>query len=735
MIQYLLECLAFQLLFLVVYDFFLKRETFFQWNRFYLIGTFVISLVLPWIKIEAFKTTVSQDFVAYPAFLWQLEAVEVVSEAQSENWLTNQPIEYLVIAAGMLLALGVFAYKLIRIYNLRARGTIRYYQEFTKVVVKRSELAFSFFKHIFLGDEIKQENQANIIAHELVHIKQWHSLDLLFFEIMRITLWFNPLVYVYQRRVSELHEFIADSVVAKGNKKEQYQLLLAEAFQTQHISFVNQFFKSSLIKKRIVMLSKAKSKKSYQFKYMLLVPLVLGMLAYTSCEQEIKDDIETNTEVSSLSDAALIASIEEEFKGKSVEEIIRSNTNLKTEDDFKHGMPTKVEFFRKIISLKMAMDIISSRHPSVQKREILYPSTEKYNSYVNRGKAFKILDNNLKTSINPKEYALRQVNKEDKNLGPGEFVKVANAKDLTGNEIRKVNQILEQIKGTERFLFLSDDTNSFLIKNITAELVDKQEVFKVKSNANSVPFAIVDEVPTFPGCENASDKKACFQEKLNEHIRKNFRYTEEAQEYGIQGRVSLVFMISKDGTVQNIKKRGPHELLENEAERIIKHLPKMTAGRQDGKAVNVSFSIPISFKMSGSTLDDKLKSENDVTIIGYGSDNNVPFATVDEVPTFPGCENASDKKACFQESVENHIRKHFNYPLEAQEKGIQGRVSLVFIISKDGNIQNIRKRGPHELLENEAVRIIKRLPKIQPGKHDGKAVDVPFSIPISFKLK
>ena len=66
MIQYILEILAFQILFLIVYDLFLKGETFFQWNRFYLIGTFILSLVLPWVKIEALKTTVSQDFIGYP---------------------------------------------------------------------------------------------------------------------------------------------------------------------------------------------------------------------------------------------------------------------------------------------------------------------------------------------------------------------------------------------------------------------------------------------------------------------------------------------------------------------------------------------------------------------------------------------------------------------------------------------------------------------------------------------
>ena len=239
------------------------------------------------------------------------------------------------------------------------------------------------------------------------------------------------------------------------------------------------------------------------------------------------------------------------------------------------------------------------------------------------------------------------------------------------------------------------------------------------------------------GDENATDKKACFQESIEKHIRKNFNYPSEAQEFGIQGRVSVVFKISKDGTIKNIRKRGPHELLENEAVRIIERLPQMTPGKHDGEAVEVPFSIPISFKLRGNEKADKPTSKNEVTIFGYGSSTNIsiPFSVVDQVPVFPGCENAADKKACFLESINEHVRKNFNYPLEAQEKGIQGRVSTVFIISKEGAIKNIRMRGPHKLLESEALRIIERLPQMTPGKQDGEVVDVPFAIPINFKLK
>ncbi|MEH6513444.1 MAG: TonB family protein, partial [Maribacter arcticus] len=119
----------------------------------------------------------------------------------------------------------------------------------------------------------------------------------------------------------------------------------------------------------------------------------------------------------------------------------------------------------------------------------------------------------------------------------------------------------------------------------------------------------------------------------------------------------------------------------------------------------------------------------------YSDDPEVHFAVVDEVPIFPGCEDAADKRACFNDKIQLHISKNFNYPLAAHYAGIQGRVSAMFLITSDGTIDNIKMRGPDKLLEDEVERIIKRLPIMTPGKHKGKLADVPFSIPVNFKLK
>ena len=138
-----------------------------------------------------------------------------------------------------------------------------------------------------------------------------------------------------------------------------------------------------------------------------------------------------------------------------------------------------------------------------------------------------------------------------------------------------------------------------------------------------------------------------------------------------------------------------------------------------------------------STESDEEMIIEDIVVEDDFEDIDVPFAVIEYVPIFPGCERVakSERRTCFQDQMNKHIRKNFRYPDIAQEMGIQGRVYVNFIISKDGSITNIRMRGPDKNLENEAARIIGRLPKMTPGKQRGRAVRVPFSIPITFRLQ
>ncbi len=136
-----------------------------------------------------------------------------------------------------------------------------------------------------------------------------------------------------------------------------------------------------------------------------------------------------------------------------------------------------------------------------------------------------------------------------------------------------------------------------------------------------------------------------------------------------------------------------------------------------------------------SSAEKEVLEVEDIEVDEFEEDPLVSFVVIEDVPVFPGCEDAKDKRSCFQEMMNKHIAKNFRYPEAAQEMGIQGKVNIMFVIQKDGSIGNVQMRGPAKSLEVEAQRIIDKLPKMVPGKQRGRAVKVPFSIPITFKLQ
>ncbi len=136
-------------------------------------------------------------------------------------------------------------------------------------------------------------------------------------------------------------------------------------------------------------------------------------------------------------------------------------------------------------------------------------------------------------------------------------------------------------------------------------------------------------------------------------------------------------------------------------------------------------------------IDDVIAVE-DVEAAEEEEEIIVPFAVIENVPIFPGCEDATnneERKACFQKMVQEHVRKQFSYPPMALELGITGRVFVQFYINSKGEIDAIRTRGPDKLLEKEAQRIVASLPKMTPGKQRGRPVSVPYSIPINFIIQ
>ncbi|HIN98075.1 MAG TPA: blaR1 peptidase M56 [Flavobacteriaceae bacterium] len=476
MIHYFLQVVLFQLLFLVVYDLFLKKETFFNYNRVYLLVTSVLGFVIPFIKLDVLQQQIPQ------AFKVQLPAVLIGNPASGEVVPTSTILDTVVIASqgfsateialciyatGVFIASLLFALKLRKIYRLKQTATLQKMEPFTLALLPDTEKAFTFLNTIFLGTNLSETQKSHIIQHELVHAKQRHTLDLLFFELLKIGCWFNPMVYLFQQKLRTLHEFTADRLVASTNKSAYYQTLLSEVFGTTNISFVNTFYSSSLIKKRIVMLQKTNSKKIFQLKYLLLIPAVCAMLFYTSCSSE-KENVEDNL-------ADRIANLSAEISTK--------ETLTQAEKD---ALVTLI-----------------------------------YNNFP------------------------------------------------------------EGTKG------ISGEKGKLLYEEWQTE------------NLSDVPFAKIQKVPAYPGCEGSNEEvKKCTSKLIQTFVGENFN-TKLANEVNLSGRqrISVQFKIDRTGSVIDVKARAAHPSLEAEAIRVVSTLPKMTPGEENGEPVNVIYALPIIFQI------------------------------------------------------------------------------------------------------------------------------------------
>ena len=247
---------------------------------------------------------------------------------------------------------------------------------------------------------------------------------------------------------------------------------------------------------------------------------------------------------------------------------------------------------------------------------------------------------------------------------------------------------------------------------------------------------------------------SCFQNLVNQHILNNFHYPQLANYFDIQAMVNVSYTIDKNGVVKNVSsnaaligvafedvdsKKIISDAFEKAANSIIESLPKINPSIVGGIVVDKKFRTPILYRLSDIEKGSMISININKIAIGldFLSKRKKDNYILSQVPVFPGCEKLSEtkKRECFQDKMNRHIGKNFRYPEIAQEKGIQGRIFVMFMVGKDGNVSGIKTRGPDPILEKEAVRIISLLPKIKPGEVGGIKVRVPFSTSITFKLQ
>lgn len=283
--EYLLKASAVIAVFYLCFYIFLKKETFFNHNRWFLLFGLMIALVFPLIVIPIY---IPIEPITIPETLYTINenATNTMASAQTESvfeWISLIPIIYAigfsVLFIQFLLQFGSLIMLLIQ--NPKNKDGI-----YTYVIVENKISPFSFFKWIVYNPENYNKDELQLILiHEKVHANQMHSIDILFTQLACVIFWFNPLIWLYRKEVRQNLEYIADfkTQSISKNEKEYQHLLLKTSVVNHNISISNNFY-NSLIKERIVMLKKSRSNTKKQLRYLFMLPLLAGLLISMNTE-------------------------------------------------------------------------------------------------------------------------------------------------------------------------------------------------------------------------------------------------------------------------------------------------------------------------------------------------------------------------------------------------------------------------------------------------------------------
>ena len=298
LINYIVESSISLTLLTTVYVLFLRKETFFRQNRIFLLASILFSVLLPLIKLPAISsaTPVMLSEVAVLPFRNLLSTITIYGKSVSsgfEHVVTSISMFGYIYILGVMLFFIRLAVRITQVVYLLLQNRIQYRGGYKLIVVDRPFSPFSFLNYVFVSSSMKNdEDSERMIFHELEHIKQGHTVDILILEILTVFQWFNPFMWLLKRVVQENHEYLADSaVLKKGVSRAGYKQLLINQYVGIQYSITSSF-NYSLIKNRVKMMSQIKSSKLAGIKYLLGFIVAVALIISFGCDQKASLDDE-----------------------------------------------------------------------------------------------------------------------------------------------------------------------------------------------------------------------------------------------------------------------------------------------------------------------------------------------------------------------------------------------------------------------------------------------------------
>ena len=600
---YLLKVNVAFVLFYAFYRLFFYKDTFFKLRRAILLAFFGLALFYPLLNIQDWvrqQEPIADVIYMYSAML--PEATAKADAAASVDWygwlLGSLGFIYWGIVAFLC---GRFLVQLSSILWLAHTSERVVIHETPVYALRKAAGPFSFFRMVFLHPESHSDKETDeILTHECTHVSQWHSIDVILSEMMCMACWFNPFVWLLKREVRHNLEYLADNtVIQSGYDSKSYQYHLFGLAHHQSVTTLYNSFNVLHLKNRIMMMNKKRSPGIVRTKYLIFIPLVGILMLLSNIEAVARLTVRLANEAT-VSNAMVTATgilVDETGQPLIGASVVVKGGKERTITDKKGAFSLEVpanailrcSYQGRESQEVLAADMTNNTHLSLSSKsremnEQVFTVVEKMPSFPGGdAELLKYIATNIKY---PKE---SQDNGEQGRVICSFIVgrdgSVNNPEVLRGvtpllNEeaVRVINTMPRWNPGMQR--------GKAVAVKYTVPIT-----FRLKSpveEAKEETLTVVDVMPQYPGGDR----------ELLKFIAQSIKYPTDAQEAGVQGRVICSFVVDKKGNIVEPKIiRGIDPSLDAEALRVIGMMPRWTPGRQDGKAVRVLYTVPITFRL------------------------------------------------------------------------------------------------------------------------------------------
>ena len=676
MLAYFLKINVAIALFYAFYRLFFYKDTFFTWRRVALLCFFAVSAVYPLLNIQTWIT--EQEPMVAMADLYAdivLPEFTLTPEKATFDWkaILLQTAGF-VYWGGVALLAARFLMQLAGIIRLAFRSRKTKIGDTNVHLLKQADGPFSFFHWIFVHPASHTEEElSEILTHEQAHANQWHSIDILISEAACVLCWFNPFAWLMKREIRTNLEYLADNrVLETGHDSKSYQYHLLGLSHYKAAATIYNSFNVLPLKKRIKMMNKKRTREIGRTKYLMFLPLAALLMIISNIEAVARTTKEMAKEVI-----------------EAVEENLTSDTTAPDMEVSTEPTPAETPMPQqnkdKLVNYKGV--VVDKDGKAVEGAEFFIdgdhrlPQGQSYVTGKNGSFSFKAFENAKMIVIWKKDGKMMGV-------------------PVTVNK--------------------EDNSNMKIIMN-------RKWQNPPADDPDNPVFEVVEVMPEFPDGGMPG---------LMNFLSNNIKYPVNAQKRGVQGRVSVQFIVNADGSISDVGIiRAVDPDLDGEAVRVISTMPKWKPGTQRGKPVRVKYTVPVMFRLPDEDKKEEYKPVpkiEETVVVGYGTRQESPveegqvFEVVEQMPSFPGGP----------EGLMRYISKNIKYPVGAQKAGTQGRVMIEVIIDTNGNVTNPKvSQGVDPLLDAEAIRVTSNMPKWQPGTQRGQAVNVKYTFPIIFRLQ